>query len=248
VKVSVITPTFNSASTLSLTLQSVQSQTNADVEHIIQDGGSTDGTLEIVKRFPHVSACHVESDRGIYDAMNKGIQHSTGDIIAILNSDDVFYDENVLKDVVHKFTVDKSLDCIYGNISYFEDDPMIASNRLWISKTYYERFFEDGHVPPHPAVFVKKEVYSEYGVYLTDFEVAADYEFLFRVLKIGKINSAYMDRLMTKMRIGGASGKGIGNLVRNNQEVLRAWKIHGMRPPISFYIKRPWNKIKQVVN
>lgn len=244
-KISIITITYNSSNTIQFTLDSVRQQTYTNIEHIIIDGASSDNTLEIVKMFPHVAKIVSEKDKGVYDAMNKGIRHSTGDIIGILNSDDLYQDANVIQAVMSYFE-DITVDVVYANLSYFKTETPNKIERVWVSKPYYEDFFEDGEAPPHPTLFVRKKVYDTIGCYYPDFKIASDYEFMLRVLKQNKYKALHIDQTIVKMRLGGESTKGLHNLILNNKEVLKAWKMNNLTPPLKFYIKRPLKKILQL--
>jgi glycosyltransferase involved in cell wall biosynthesis len=244
-KVSIITVTYNSASTIRDTLESVANQTYTNIEHIIIDGLSNDNTLEIVKEYPHVEKVISEKDNGIYDAMNKGITFTTGVVIGILNSDDIYENEDIIKDVAKCFE-NESVDAVYGDLSYFKTEAPKKIERVWNSKSYYEHFFEDGEVPPHPTLFVKKKVYETIGTYYPYFKIASDYEFMFRMFKIHDYKTIYLNKRIVKMRLGGESTQ-FHNLILNNKEVLEAWKMNNLNPPIKFFFKRPLKKILQLI-
>lgn len=246
-KVSIITITYNSGKTLEETLSIVAAQDYNNIEHLIIDGKSSDSTLEIVSKFPHISKVVSEKDKGVYDAMNKGIKYASGEIIGILNSDDIFVNDSVISEVAKKFSEDESVSAIYGNISFFKTETPDKVERTWIAKPYYKDFFEDGEVPPHPALFVKKEVYDKIGSYYPDFKIASDYEFMLRMLKIHKYKSVHLDKILVKMRLGGESTAGLHNIILNNKEVSKAWEMNDLKPPLKFYFKRPIKKIKQLL-
>ena len=246
-KISIITITYNSGKTVRETLESIKSQDYNLIEHLIIDGKSSDNTLAIVSDFPHVYKAISEKDKGVYDAMNKGIKNATGQVIGILNSDDVYIDEKVISEVANQFRKDKDVFAVYGNISFFKTETPDKTERTWISKPYYENFFEDGEVPPHPALFVKKEVYDKIGTYFPDFKIASDYEFMLRMLKVHNYKSTHLDKILVRMRLGGESTNGIHNLILNNKEVFQAWKMNKLSPPMKFYFKRPIKKLIQLV-
>jgi glycosyltransferase involved in cell wall biosynthesis len=246
-KISIITVTYNSAITVRDTLKSVNNQTCKDVEHIIIDGLSNDNTLNIIQQFPHVIKIISEKDKGIYDAMNKGIQLATGDIIGILNSDDIFATDNIIAQVMSIFEQNKEIDALYGNISYFATEKPDIVARFWQSKSYYDGFFEAGNVPPHPALFVKKKVYDEIGMYKIHYKIAADYEFMLRMLKIHGYKSYFLDQTIVKMRLGGISTKGFDSWMLSTRELKNTWEINGLKYPISLYFRRPYIKIKQLL-
>ena len=245
-KISIITVTYNSAATIRDTLESVKKQDYPNIEHIIIDGASTDNTLQIVKEYPSVSRIVSEPDCGIYDAMNKGIKIATGNIIGILNSDDIFADNSIIGDVAKVFERTE-IDAVYGNLSYFrsgEEDKVV---RLWRTKPYYERFFEDGELPPHPTLYVRKEIYDEIGVFRTDYKIAADIEFMLRLLKVKKAQSFFLDKIMVKMRLGGASTSGLRSYWTVTLETKRLWAENGLTYPFKLYFIRPLKKIQQLI-
>ena len=245
-KITIITVTYNSAETIRDTLESVKKQDYPNIEHIIIDGASTDNTLQIVKEYPSVSRIVSEPDSGIYDAMNKGIKIATGNIIGILNSDDIFADNSIIGDVAKVFERTE-IDAVYGNLSYFrsgEEDKVV---RLWRTKPYYERFFEDGELPPHPTLYVRKEIYDEIGVFRTDYKIAADIEFMLRLLKVKKAQSFFLDKIMVKMRLGGASTSGLRSYWTVTLETKRLWAENGLTYPFKLYFIRPLKKIQQLI-
>jgi glycosyltransferase involved in cell wall biosynthesis len=246
-KVSIITATYNSAATVEDTLRSVASQTYNNIEHVIIDGISKDNTLDIVKKYPHVSQVISEKDKGIYDAMNKGIANVTGDIIAILNSDDFYENENVIAGVVNTFEKNPECGLVYGNISYFEGDNYDVKQRIWRTKSYYPTFFEDGEVPPHPALFVKKEVYEQVGCFNIEYKIAADHDFMFRALKIKHVQSFFLDAFLVKMRLGGMSTNGLQSIITSTQELITVWQSHGFNYPKRLYVLRPIKKVWQIM-
>lgn len=245
-KISIITATYNSQATIKDTLDSVSNQSYNNIEHIIKDGLSKDDTLDIVARYPHVNKVVSKADDGIYDAMNKGIKLVSGEIVGILNSDDIYDNDQVIQNVCSLFLSDDSIDLVYGNISFFKEGEIDKVQRKWNSKPYYDEFFEDGEVPPHPALFVKKKVYDEIGCFYPKFKIASDYEFMLRSIKVHKYKAVHLNKNLVKMRLGGDSTSGIHNLILNNKEVLEAWKMNDLKPPLKFYIKRPLKKIKQL--
>lgn len=244
-KVSIITITFNSATTIRDTLESVANQSHGNIEHIIIDGASTDDTLAIVSKFKHVSKVISEPDEGIYDAMNKGIFQATGDIIGILNSDDVFAANHVIKKVVTCFKEDKTLSSLYGNLEYFKGNDKDKIIRYWKSKPIYSSYFEDGEIIPHPTLFVKKEVYEQIGGYWANFRISGDNEFIFRMLKIYNYKSFHLDKTLVKMRVGGISTRGIKSYIISTIELTKVWKMNGYTYPKRLFFVRPYKKIKQ---
>ena len=247
-KVSIITISYNSAETIEDTIKSVVSQDYQNIEYIIIDGASKDATLSIVDKYKDKIAKVVsEKDKGIYDAMNKGVQNATGDIIGILNSDDYYYDTTVISEVVRLFEQEKT-DGLYADLVYVDRSDSEKIIRYWKSGKYTPGKFLKGWMPPHPTFFVKKEVYTHFGLYNTDLRSAADYEFMLRVIHKNKISLCYMPRVLTKMRVGGMSNVSLKNRWRANMEDRRAWKINGIKPRWYTLTVKPLSKLFQFLN
>lgn len=242
---SVITVVFNNRHTILDTLHSVQSQQDV-LEHIIIDGGSTDGTLEIIRRdsSPLVKLIS-EPDEGIYDAMNKGIRQASGDIIGFLNSDDVYYDPQVVANICSCFQKKPTIDIVYGDLMYVVKEDLQKVVRRWKSKSYHSAFFEEGFVPPHPSLFVKRNTLLDSGGFDLQFKMAADYELMLRLLKVEERASLYFPHFLVRMRLGGESNRSVGNIWLGNREIRAAWKKHGLKTPPLFWIRRYYNKVKQ---
>ncbi|MEK9154616.1 MAG: glycosyltransferase family 2 protein [Patescibacteria group bacterium] len=244
-KISIITVSYNSAATIEDTIESVLSQSYKDIEYIIIDGGSTDGTLEIINKYKGKIAKFIsEPDKGLYDAMNKGIKLTTGAIIGTLNSDDVYADEKVIELVVENMKI-KEADVLWGNLIYVDKFNLNKIIRYWKSSNYQEAKFKIGWHPPHPTFFVKKSIYEKYGVFNLDFKIAADYELMLRFLEKYKIKSCYFDKVLVKMREGGISNKSIYNIIKANIEVANAWKINNLKGGILASFLKPVLKISQ---
>lgn len=232
-KISIITVVYNSENTIADAIESVLSQNFPNIEYIIVDGVSKDKTVEIIKAYGNrISKFISESDKGIYDAMNKGLALATGDVIGILNSDDLYTDKEVISDVMDEFLKDKALDLVYGNLVYVKSDDTNKIVRKWISSSYSRRFFNKGNVPPHPALFVKKNVYDIAGYFNLKYKLAADYEFMLRIFKREIFKSKYLNRVMVKMRLGGATNKSLKNILEGNREILKAWRDQGLKVPL----------------
>jgi len=209
VKVSIITVVYNGKNTIEDCLKSVANQTYPLIEHIIIDGGSTDGTLDVIKKYKNKIAKVIsEPDKGIYDAMNKGLRSADGDIIGILNSDDMYADNSVIESVVSTIT-DNNVDSCYGDLVYVDRDDTAKIKRQWKAGEYKKEKFKKGWMPPHPAFFVKKEMYERYGYLNLDFPLAADYELMLRFLYRYGITTAYIPKVLVKMRAGGTSRPGL---------------------------------------
>ena len=245
-KVSIITVVYNNESTIEDTILSVLSQSYPNIEYIIVDGKSTDGTLDIINKYSHkIKRIVTEHDRGIYDAMNKGIKLSTGHIVGLLNSDDYYENRNVVENIVNCFVSQEAIDIIYGNVSYVRQDDTNSVVRTVKSKPYYDNFFEDGEIVPHPTFFVKKKVYEILGDYDLNFKFAADYEYTLRALKIHKFKAYYLDQFLVKMRMGGATTQNVSNVLKVNKEILRAFKKNKLKAGIIFLTKRIYKKLSQ---
>lgn len=243
-KVSIITATYNSEKTVRDTLESVAAQSYEDIEHIFFDGQSQDRTLAIVKEYRHVAKIKSENDNGLYDAMNRGLAMATGDIIGILNSDDVYMDSKVISDVVEVFQK-YEVDCVYADLEYVAEDDLSNVVRSWRSGEYEKDSFLRGWMPPHPTFFVRKEVYERHGKFRQDMGSAADYELMLRFLYKEKCRCAYLGRTIVKMRTGGVSNASLKNRWRANQMDRKAWIINGLEPAWYTLYMKPLRKIKQ---
>lgn len=245
-KVSVITATFNSAATLTDTLSSVRDQTYPLVEHLIIDGGSKDNTMEIVAGFPHIKQICSEKDRGIYDAMNKGVKRATGDIVGILNSDDFYASENVLREVVDTFE-QSGCDAVYGDLQYVCKDDVSKVVRYWRSGPYQQGAFKWGWMPPHPSFFVRHTLYDRCGLFNLDMKTAADYELMLRMIHKEGASLQYLPNVLVKMRTGGASNASLASRLKANADDRKAWDVNGLTPYwFTMYLK-PIRKITQFI-
>ena len=245
-KISVITATYNSAGTVRDTLDSISQQDYADIEHIIVDGRSTDGTLEIVAGFPHVTKIVSEKDKGIYDAMNKGIRMATGDVIGILNSDDMYIGTSVLSAVAKAFA-DPAVMTVYADLQYVHPDDLDRIQRTWITGPFRKKSFYYGWMPPHPTFFVRKEVYEQAGLFNTNLHSAADYELMLRILLKHDVPAYYIPKVIVKMRAGGLSNASLKNRLRANREDRLAWKLNGLKPYFFTLYLKPLRKITQFI-
>ena len=243
-KISIVTATYNSAATVKDTLESIARQTYPDIEHIIVDGVSKDNTLELVGQYPHVSKTVSGKDKGIYDAMNKGIGLTTGEVVGILNSDDLYTHDKVLEKVMEQFQ-DPEVEAVYGDLQYVDPVNLNKIVRTWKAGTYTKRSFYYGWMPPHPTFFVRKRVYDRLGLFHLDLKTAADYEIMLRFLLKNKIKAAYIPEILVKMRTGGASNASFKQRIRANQEDYWAWRLNGLRPnPFTLFLK-PARKVGQ---
>jgi glycosyltransferase len=265
-KVSVITVSFNTKDTIEDTILSVINQKYPHIEYIIIDGGSSDGTVDIIEKYckggrslPVGSSlgeaegrqgavftmCYIsEKDNGIYDAMNKGIKAATGEIIGIINSDDFYVSENVINKVVDTMENNK-VDICWGNLVYVDSKNSDKIVRYWESCGYKESLFKKGWMPPHPTFFVRKNVYEEYGVFKTDYSIAADFELMLRFLEKHRVKSYYIPQVLVKMRTGGDSNKNLGRITKANFQCYRAFKDNELDVSIIGLIWKPVSKIFQ---
>ena len=227
-KISLITVTYNSEKTLSTTLESVLAQTHPNIEYIIVDGASKDHTVDIIKeyesRFKGALKWVSEPDKGLYDAMNKGIRMATGDVIGILNSDDFFTTNDILQQVSDAFEANKDLDAVYGDVHFVNPENLDKCVRYYSSRVFRRSLMKIGLMPAHPTFYLKKKCFEQFGLYKTDYKIAADFEFLLRVIYKGRIRSKYLPLDMVTMRTGGASTSGFESRKRIMKEHLRAFR------------------------
>lgn len=247
-KVSIITIAFNSAETIETTIQSVLSQDYPNIEYIVVDGASTDQTLAIVNRYRDQIATIVsEPDKGIYDAMNKGVRKATGDVIGILNSDDFYADQSVITDVVKTFQASPSADALYADLIYVDRFKPEKVIRYWKAGPFRRSRFRAGWMPPHPTFFVKRQAYETHGNYRLELRSAADYELMLRFLYKHEVSCTYLPRIITHMRVGGESNVSLKNRLRANQEDRKAWFLNGLQPAWYTLTLKPISKIGQFI-
>jgi glycosyltransferase involved in cell wall biosynthesis len=245
-KVSIVTVAYNAAKTIGDTIASVASQTYGDVEYIVVDGGSTDGTMDIVKQHRDKIAKFVsESDNGIYDAMNKGLGLATGDIVGFLNADDMYVGRGVIDRVVDAF-LEPSVQACYGDLVYVDAVDTEAVVRYWKSNEYRSGLFARGWVPAHPTFFARRGVYEKWGRFDLRFKLAADFEIMARFLSKFGVKARYVPEVLVKMRMGGATNRTISNIVKQNIEIYRAAKKNGIRfSPFTFVLGRLLLRVPQ---
>jgi glycosyltransferase involved in cell wall biosynthesis len=226
-KVSIITICLNSKEFIASTIESVLMQSYKNIEYIVIDGESTDGTLEIIKKYVGSISKYVsEKDKGIYDAMNKGVLLASGDIIGFLNADDIFYDNTVIQRIVSAFTND-STDSVYGNLVYVNRQDAVRITRRWKSKEFRDGLFEKSWTPAHPTFYCKRALYKQLGFYRTDFKIAADVELMYRFLQKYHIRSKYIDADFVRMRDSGVSNRGIQSTIIITREMKKAINENG---------------------
>ena len=227
-KVSIITVCYNSAKTIEQTIQSVLSQDYPDIEYIVIDGASKDGTQGIIQKYQsYIAKTLSEPDRGMYDAMNKGIAMATGDVIGILNSDDVYMNAHIVSDLMRQMQKDQ-VDVVFADLILVDEDHPEKILRYYDSGQFEPSRFRFGWMPAHPTVFVKKHIYDEVGLFKTDYQIAADYEMLIRILAVRKAAYIYVPKPVVRMRAGGASTAGLSRNWILNAEIVRACKENGI--------------------
>ena len=246
-KVSIITVSFNSAKTIADTIESVLSQDFSQIEYIIVDGGSSDGTVEIIKQYQdRINHWVSEKDRGMYDAMNKGIALATGDVIGILNSDDVYINTHVVSELIELMQA-KRAQVVFADLILVDQDHPQKVLRYYDSSYFHPNKFKYGWMPAHPTVFVKRELYEAVGKFSTTYQIAADYEMLIRILAIQRARYAYLPKPIVRMRSGGASTASLSRNWILNQEIVRACKENGIYSNMAMLLlKLPfklWGKV-----
>lgn len=225
IKISVVTATYNSESTVSPTVESVIAQTYPHREYVVVDGASKDTTLDILSSYGEgIDVLHSAPDKGIYDALNKGIAMSTGDVVGFMHSDDVFAYPEALADIARVFE-ETGADAVYGDLCYVSQQDIDKVIRYWKSQPFSAKLLHRGWMPPHPTLYIKKEVYMRLGLYRLDFRIASDYELVLRYFGTHGIKTAYLPRTIVKMRMGGASNQP-NLLLRKMREDYRALKIN----------------------
>ena len=248
VKISIITVSYNSATTIADTLRSVVTQTYPDIEHLIIDGQSSDQTMQVVNANYHSKLVfNSEPDEGIYDAMNKGVRRATGEIIGILNSDDFYVHENVLNEVANSFLNDPTLDVVLGDVDFVKSGDLKNSVRTYQASGFQTWMFRFGFMPPHPAVFVRKTAYERVGSYKIDYKIAADFDFLLRLLHIDGAKYQVTGKHWVRMLVGGASTSGWQSNFVITKEMQRSLRENGVFSNVPMLLLRlPLKLIKQI--
>lgn len=246
-RVSIVTACRNAGDFLENCIRSVLQQTYTDVEYIVIDGGSTDNSMEIIQRYrEHITHFISEADKGIYDAMNKGIALATGDIVGILNADDFFPQSDILEKVVCRFA-ESGADTLYGDIWYVSRNNTEKAVRKWRSGHFRTERFQWGWMPPHPSFYVRRHLFEKYGDYDLNFGSAADYELMLRFLYKHKVTAVYLEELIVKMRTGGISNRSLQNRFKSNGNDLNAMRKNGIRYPRLAVVLKPLRKIPQLL-
>lgn len=233
-KISIVTVVYNREKTIERALQSVLQQTYPHIEYIVIDGASTDGTMEVVHKYAHkISKVVSEKDKGMYDALNKGIQAATGDVIGILHADDVFADDTIVQQVVDTLEAQPHIDCLYGDVGFVKEDNPNKIVRYYSSAIFNPSLFKYGFMPAHPTFFCYRKLFDLYGYYRTDLDIAADFDLLLRYLKKYSIQSVYLPKMLVRMNLGGKSTKGLGSTLTINKEIKQVLINHKM--PASYW-------------
>ncbi|MDA9574290.1 glycosyltransferase [Porticoccaceae bacterium] len=244
-KVSIISAVYNRCATISASINSVQMQAYPNITHVIIDGGSTDGTMNVVRELSTANQVVIsEPDDGIYDALNKGIKVADGDIVGLLHSDDLFSDAMVITDIVASFS-DPAVQLVYGDLVYVEESNVAKVVRRWISGKFVSRKLRAGWMPPHPTVFVRKSVFDQLGAYDTSFKISADYDAMLRFFKSG-VCSSYIPRELVKMRLGGVSNRGVKNIIIKMKEDYRAIRKNNVGG-VGTLVFKSLSKIRQFI-
>ena len=227
-KISVITVVFNRRDTIEGTLRSVVSQTYGDVEHIVVDGGSSDGTMVVLNAYrDQIDVLLSEADRGIYDALNKGIALATGDVVGFLHADDVFADEGVLARIARAFG-DETVCAAYGDLVYVHEGDMTRVIRHWSAGNFSKSKLAWGWMPPHPTFYVRRSLYAQLGGFDLRYRIAADYDSMLRFLGRGEVQSAYIPEVLVKMRLGGVSNRSLANILQKSWEDYLSLRRNGV--------------------
>ena len=229
-KISIITVVLNGMHSIARTLESIASQRSLhlEIEHIVIDGGSTDGTLELLhKHQDQIEILVSEPDKGLYDAMNKGIRLASGDIIGILNADDHYANDHVLSDI-HQIFESEQVDAVYGDLEYFDPRQMAVTTRLYRSCNFHPSKLSKGLMPAHPTLFLRKSVYEQFGLFKPKYKIAGDFDFIARIFKDGLLRCVYVPRILTRMQSGGVSTRSLKNTILLNKEILRSCRENGI--------------------
>ncbi len=249
--VTIITVVFNGATTLEDTIRSVLQQTYENIEYIIIDGGSSDGTLDIIRKYDsQLDYWLSEPDAGIYDAMNKGLSLCTGDVVGFLNADDLYSHREVLASVASTFRSQVGLQTCFGDLAYVDKLDTRKIVRYWRSGTYRQGIFQKGWVPPHPTFFAKRSAYLEHGGFNLSYSLAADFELMLRFLEARHLSTAYIPQVLVRMRMGGATNRSISNVIQQNREIIRAFRGNDLPSPnlLVYFGAKAFNRLGQYLS
>ena len=245
-KISIITPTYNVENTIIETLKSIDQQTFRNFEHIIIDGESSDRTCEIIKNYSSYKiTCISETDNGLYDAINKGVKLSTGEIIGILNADDRYFSASTLNVISETFKSNPEVDCVYGNLEFVNDKLEVV--RRWKSKKFKSGYFEKSWTPAHPTFYCRRQVYDELKEYKVNYQIASDVDFMYRALEIKKFKFYFIDENLVQMTIGGKSTRGLTSLITIIKEMKRVFAENGKKLNMPKYLFFKVLKIRELL-
>lgn len=247
--ISIITPSYNSATTLRDTLNSILNQTYQDYEVLLQDAGSKDGTKDIAQEFEPKFQGRLKfvtkPDKGLYDGFNKGVQRAKGDIVGVLNSDDFYTSDNVLETIAKTFNEHPDIDAVYADVHYVDPSDVTKPIRYYSSKKFNRKRMEMGYMPAHPTFYVRRACYEKYGYFDLDYKVAADFENLLRMIYVHNIKTFYVEQDWVTMRTGGASSSGLKSHIRIIQDHFRAFRKNGVKVNPIMYFWRYVEKLKE---
>lgn len=252
-KISVITASYNSAQTIPEIIDCIQQQSFPDIEWIVVDGQSSDNSVEILKKSNRLSRLVSEADKGIYDALNKGIRMATGDVIGFLHSDDLFASSKTLEQIAHEFTTSphgknkKIPDVVYGDLVFTSLQDRNKIVRYWKSKTFKSTLLYRGWMPPHPTLFMRREVYQKHGFFNTGLKCASDYDYIIRVFQDETLEKRYIPKVITKMRMGGTSTGGIKKIINKKKEDYWVLRKNNMPFPFWILLAKNFSKIHQLI-
>jgi len=245
VKLSIITAVYNRGKTIADAIDSVLGQQGCDIEYVVVDGMSNDDTEEVIRGYgDRISKYIREKDSGIYDALNKGVAAATGDVVGFLHADDILAGPDVGRWISKPFD-DETVDAVFGDLQYVDANDTNRVIRNWRSGKYDRSKFPYGWMPAHPTFYLRREHYQKFGVYRVDFQIAADYELMLRMLFKNKLHAQAIEEVLVKMRVGGKSNASISNRLVANREDARAWSLNGLKAPIGLRWMKPLRKIGQ---
>jgi glycosyltransferase involved in cell wall biosynthesis len=243
ISITLITVTYNAGATIARCIESVIAQNFKNLEYIVIDGGSTDNTLQIINQYKdHIDILISEPDKGMYDAINKGIQRAGSDIIGTLNADDIFADNDVLSTISAIFAA-PGVDILYGNLDYVDVNETIV--RKWRTKSYTKGFYNFGWMPAHPTFYCRRSLFNSLGFYSLEYGTAADYELMLRFMHNTNLNAFFLNRVIVKMQIGGVSNKSPVNRLKAWGFDLKAMRNNGIKIPLLTLIIKPLRKLRQ---
>ena len=244
-KVSIITVSLNAENTIDSTIKSVLAQGYPNIQYIIVDGFSRDNTMEVVRQYANqVSIIVSEKDNGLYDAINKGILLADGEILGIVNADDVLKDPNIISKIADTFSKKEELMSVIGDIEFVNsaNKPI----RYYSANNWNPNMFRFGMMPPHPSFYCRRELFLKYGLYRTDFKIASDYELMLRFFKVHCINYEYLPITIVSMKLGGISTNGLASLKITNREIMRASRLNNFSTNYFFICLRYISKVIQL--